>query len=84
MVKIRLTRTGSKKQPSYRIIAADSKSPRDGKFLEIIGRYDPLTDPETVVINEEKALVWLKNGAQPTKPVERLLNKTGILSKFKG
>jgi small subunit ribosomal protein S16 len=84
LVKIRLTRTGSKKQPNYRIVAADSKSPRDGKFLEIIGRYDPLTDPETVIINEEKALVWLKNGAQPTKPVERLLNKTGILGKFKG
>lgn len=82
MVKIRLTRTGAKKQPSYRIIAADSRSPRDGAFLEILGHYDPKTDPETVVIDEEKALKWLINGAQPTESTQRLLAKAGIMEKL--
>ena len=82
MVKIRLTRTGAKKKPSYRIVAADSRSPRDGAFLEILGHYDPKTDPETVVIDEEKALKWLKNGAQATKGTGRLLAKMGIMDKF--
>lgn len=83
MVKIRLRRTGTKKKPSYRVVAADSRAPRDGAFLEIIGHYNPLTDPETVVIDEEKALKWLRHGAQPTKPVERLLTKLGIIEKFR-
>lgn len=82
MVKIRLARTGAKKKPSYRIVAADSRAPRDGAFLEILGHYDPKTEPETVVINEEKALKWLKNGAQSTKGTSRLLVKMGIIDKF--
>ena len=82
MVKIRLTRTGAKKKASYRIVAADSRSPRDGAFLEILGHYDPKTDPETVVIDEEKALKWLINGAQATKSTERLLAKVGVMEKL--
>jgi small subunit ribosomal protein S16 len=83
MVKIRLRRVGAKNRPSYRLVVADSRAPRDGAFISIIGHYNPLTDPEEVVIDEEKALDWLKQGAQPTETVERLLNKTGILDKFK-
>ncbi len=83
MVKIRLRRVGAKSRPSYRLIAADSRSPRDGAFLSILGHYDPLTDPETVVIDEEKALHWLSKGAQPTATAARLLTKTGIMDKFK-
>ena len=83
MVKIRLRRVGAKKQPSYRVVVADVRSPRDGAFIEILGHYNPLTDPETVVINEEKALHWLKQGAQPTNTVARLLTKSGILEKSK-
>jgi small subunit ribosomal protein S16 len=83
MVKIRLRRVGAKNRPSYRLVVADSQSPRDGKFINIIGHYDPLTDPETVVINEEEALKWLRQGAQPTATVARLLTKTGIMEKFK-
>jgi len=82
LVKIRLARTGAKKKPSYRIVAADSRAPRDGAFLEILGHYDPKTEPETVVIDEEKALKWLKNGAQSTKGTSRLLVKMGIMDKF--
>ena len=83
MVKIRLRRTGAKKKPSYRLVVADARAPRDGGFLDIIGHYDPLTDPETVVIDEEKALHWLEHGAQPTATASRLLSKTGIMEKFK-
>jgi len=83
MVKIRLRRTGAKKKPSYRVVVADSRAPRDGAFISIIGHYNPLTDPETIVINEEKALAWLKQGAQPTASVARLLSKVGIMEKFK-
>jgi small subunit ribosomal protein S16 len=82
MVKIRLRRTGAKKKPSYRVVVADSRAPRDGAFLSIIGHYDPLTDPETVVIDEEKALTWLRQGAQPTATAARLLSKVGIMEKF--
>ena len=82
MVKIRLTRTGAKKKASYRIVAADSRSPRDGAFLEILGHYDPKTDPETVVIDEEKALKWLVNGAQTTESTKRLLTKVGVMEKL--
>jgi small subunit ribosomal protein S16 len=74
---------GAKKRPSYRVVVADSQAPRDGAFLDIIGHYDPLTDPETVSINEEKALHWLGHGAQPTATTSRLLSKTGIMAKFK-
>ena len=79
MVKIRLRRVGSKKKPSYRLVVADVRAPRDGAFISIIGYYNPLTDPETVVINEEKALNWLKQGAQPTATAARLLAKAGII-----
>ena len=83
MVKIRLRRTGKKKKPSYRVVIADARSPRDGAFIEIIGHYNPLTEPPTIIIDEEKALNWLTHGAQPTETVSRLLNKLGIMEKFK-
>ena len=83
MVKIRLRRVGAKKKPSYRLVVADSRAPRDGAFISIIGHYNPLTDPETVVIDEEKALTWLRQGAQPTETAARLLSKVGILEKLK-
>ena len=78
MVKIRLRRTGGKNQPSYRIVAVDSRAPRDGAFLAILGHYDPLTNPETVVVDTEKASYWLSRGAQPTDAAARLLSKAGI------
>ncbi len=81
MVKIRLRRVGAMHRPSYRVVVADSRSPRDGRFIEIIGHYNPLTDPATVNINEEKALKWLKLGAQPTDTVHSLLRKSGIMDK---
>ena len=83
MVKIRLRRVGAKKRPSYRVVVADIRAPRDGDFIEIIGHYDPLTDPETIVIAEDKALHWLSKGAKPTDTAARLLNKAGIMEKFK-
>lgn len=83
MVKIRLRRIGAKKKPSYRIVVADSRAPRNGTFIEVIGHYDPLTNPASIVINEEKALSWLKQGAQPTATVARLLAKAGITEKWK-
>jgi len=83
MVKIRLRRTGAKKKPSYRLVIADARAPRDGAFVAIIGHYNPLTDPETIVIDEEKALHWLRQGAQPTATASRLLSKVGIIEKFK-
>ena len=79
MVKIRLRRTGSKKKPSYRLVVADVRAPRDGAFIDIIGYYNPLTNPETVVIDEEKARHWLEQGAQPTDTAARLLAKAGII-----
>ena len=79
MVKIRLRRVGSKKKPSYRLVVADSRAPRDGAFIDIIGYYNPLTDPETVVIAEDKARHWLEQGAQPTDTAARLLAKAGII-----
>jgi len=74
---------GSKKKPSYRLVVADSRTARDGAFISTIGHFNPLTDPETVVIDEEKALHWLSQGAQPTATATRLLTKVGILDKFK-
>ncbi len=79
MVKIRLRRVGSKKRPSYRLVVADARAPRDGAFIDIIGHYNPLTDPETVVIAEDKARYWLEKGAQPTDTAARLLAKVGII-----
>jgi len=83
MVKIRLRRVGAKKKPQYRLVVADVRSPRDGGFIEIIGHYNPLTDPETVVIAEDKARHWLERGAQPTDTVARLLAKVGIIEESK-
>jgi small subunit ribosomal protein S16 len=77
-VKLRLTRVGSKKNPIYRIVAADSRSPRDGKFIEIIGRYNPQHDPSLIEVDEEKAKKWLSNGAQPSDTVAKLLKIKGI------
>jgi small subunit ribosomal protein S16 len=78
VVKLRLTRVGSKKNPIYRVVAADSRSPRDGKFLEIVGRYNPQTDPSTIELDEEKVKAWLDKGAQPTESVARLLKAKNI------
>lgn len=78
MVKIRLRRMGANKRPSYRIVAADSRSPRDGEFLEILGYYNPLTEPATIQIYTEKVQKWLSLGAQPTPKVALLLKKAGI------
>ena len=83
MLRIRLRRVGAKKKPSYRLVVADIRAPRDGAFVDIVGYYNPLTDPETIVIKEEKALHWLKQGAKPTDTTARLLGKAGILEKFK-
>lgn len=83
MLKIRLRRVGAKHRPSYRLVIADSKAPRDGAFLNIIGHYDPLKTPEAVVIDEQEALKWLRHGAQPTATVARLLSKAGIMAKVK-
>jgi small subunit ribosomal protein S16 len=77
-VKMRLTRVGSKKNPIYRVVIADSRSPRDGKFIEIVGRYNPQTEPSTIEFNEEKVKEWLGKGAQPSGPVQRLLKVKGI------
>jgi len=82
MVKIRLQRVGRRKKPSYRVVVADSRAPRDGAFIEVIGHYDPLADPATVVIHEEKALKWLRQGAQPTETVAGLLKRQGITDKL--
>ncbi|MDD4719022.1 MAG: 30S ribosomal protein S16 [Bacilli bacterium] len=81
-VKLRLRRMGAKKQPFYRVVAADSRSPRDGKFIEILGTYNPLTEPAEIKLNEELILKWLRNGAEPTETVRTLFRKTGILEKF--
>ncbi len=78
-VKIRLKRIGAKKSPCYRVVVADSRSPRDGRFIEEIGTYNPLTDPAEIKIDGEKALEWIKKGAQPTDTVKALLKKTGAI-----
>ena len=77
-VKIRLTRVGSKKNPIYRVVVADSRSPRDGRFIEIVGRYNPQTDPSTIDLDETKIKDWMAKGAQPTAPVSRLIRAAGI------
>ena len=81
-VKLRLKRMGSKQKPFYRIVAADARSPRDGRFIETVGTYNPITDPAEIKINEEVALKWLKDGAVPTDTVKSLFNKAGINKKF--
>ncbi|MCB1140702.1 MAG: 30S ribosomal protein S16 [Leptospiraceae bacterium] len=82
MVKLRLQRTGSKNAPHYRIVAADSRFPRDGRFIEIVGQYHPTNLEGQMVINKEKAIDWLKKGAQPTGTVKGILKKTGVLAEF--
>jgi small subunit ribosomal protein S16 len=84
MVKIRLMRMGAKKRPFFRVVVADSRSPRDGRFIENIGKYHPLSHPSVIEIDEERALHWLRSGAQPTDPARVLLQKTGVWSRFTG
>ena len=79
-VKIRLKRAGAKKKPFYRVVVADSRFPRDGRFIEEIGTYNPMVEPSEVKIDEEAARKWLSNGAQPTDTVKTILKKTGVLS----
>lgn len=81
-VKLRLKRMGSKQKPFYRIVAADSRSPRDGRFIETIGTYNPIKKPAEITVNEELALKWLGNGAQPTDTVRSILSKEGIMTKY--
>jgi small subunit ribosomal protein S16 len=81
MVKIRLRRMGAKKQPTYRFVVADDRSPRDGRFIEILGHYNPRTEPKTVVVNQEKAREWLAKGAQPSDPVRRLFAELGLVER---
>ena len=80
-VRIRLTRKGSKKKPFYRIVVADAEAPRDGKFIEILGTYNPLTDPAEVKIDPERLQVWLEQGARPTDTVRSLMKQKGLLSR---
>lgn len=84
MVKIRLMRMGKRKQPYFRVVVADARSPRDGRFIENIGKYHPRAHPSVIDIDQERALHWLRNGAQPSDPVRVLLQKTGIWSTFTG
>ena len=81
MLRIRLTRVGKKKKPAYRLVVADSRSPRDGAFVEIIGHYDPLQDPANLIVKEERAVAWLKKGARPSDTAAKLLSRLGILEK---
>ena len=81
-VKIRLKRMGAKRTPFYRIVAADSRSPRDGRYIEVIGTYNPVAEPAKVEINEELALKWLQTGAKPSDTVRNLFSKQGIMEKF--
>jgi small subunit ribosomal protein S16 len=83
MLRLRLRRVGARNQPSYRIVVADSRAARDGAFVDLIGHYNPRTEPSTVVIDEEKALKWLRQGAKPSEAVERMLNKLGTMEKIK-
>ncbi len=79
MLKIRLRRVGKKKKPAYRIVVADARAPRDGRFVEIIGHYDPMTEPPTITVNEEKVRAWLGKGAQPSEAAAKLLARRGII-----
>lgn len=83
-VRLRLTRRGKKKQPTYRVVAADSRSPRDGRFIEIIGFYDPRQEPSEIRIDNDKAVKWLRVGAQPSERVRKLLDISGAWAEFKG
>ena len=81
-VKLRLSRVGKTKQPQYRIVAADARSPRDGRFIEILGHYDPRHDPPALTVDNDKAVAWLKQGAQPTERVAKLLKVSGATEQF--
>ena len=81
-VKLRLKRMGSKQKPFYRIVAADSRFPRDGRFIETVGTYDPIKGQDKVTLEEEKVLTWLNNGAQPTDTVRNILSNAGIMTKY--
>ena len=83
MLRIRLKRVGARKQPSYRVVVADSRAARDGAFVDHLGHYDPRKDPPTVVIDEEKALKWIRQGAKPSEAVERMLKRLGTLERVK-
>jgi len=83
-VKLRLMRMGKRKQPTYRVVAADSRSPRDGRFIEVLGFYNPRSEPSVIEIDNEKAVGWLKNGARPTERVQKLLTVSGAWSEFTG
>ena len=82
-VKLRLMRMGKKKQPTYRVVAADSRSPRNGRFIEILGTYEPRAEPSRIAIDDQKALRWLRRGAQPTERVAKLLKTSGTWDQFK-
>ena len=79
-VHIRLRRTGTTKKPAYRVVVADARAPRDGRFIEIIGSYNPLTEPPKIQINQDKAVAWLKKGAQPSNTVRHLFAKAGVVA----
>ena len=83
MVRLRLTRRGRRKRPFYRIVAADSRMPRDGRYLEVLGTYDPLKTPAAVAVKQERVLEWLKKGAQPSVTVHHLLRQAGVLKQLK-
>ena len=82
MVRLRSQRYGSKKNPFYRIVATDSRNPRDGRYIEVVGTYNPLTNPATIKFDTEKVMIWLKAGAKPTDTVKSLLTKEGLIVKF--
>ncbi len=81
-VKLRLVRMGKKKQPTYRVVAADERSPRDGRFLEMIGTYEPRAEPSKIVLDNDKAVAWLQKGAQPTEPVAKILRISGAWERY--
>lgn len=83
-VRLRLMRMGKKKQPTYRVVAADARSPRDGRFIEVVGTYSPREDPSRIEIDVDKAVGWLRNGAQPTDTVRKLLQISGAWDQYKG
>jgi small subunit ribosomal protein S16 len=83
-VKLRLVRMGKKKQPTYRVVASDARSPRNGRFIEILGTYEPRQEPSRVLNDNDKALKWLRNGAQPTERVQKLLEISGAWGEFRG
>lgn len=84
VVKLRLMRMGKKKQPTYRVVATDARSPRDGRFLQIVGHYDPRREPSNIVIDNDKAVQWLRKGAQPTEAVRKLLTISGAWAEYTG